>query len=645
MCFWYFPSTKGGDLKSFSNPGLETFRDNPVESLVREVCQNSLDAILDNEQPVIVEFKRFNSDYFPGRDELIDSFIKAKLTWENANKKNVKFIENALDYLSKDEISYLRISDFNTCGLEGALLKNNRGTPWSTLIKETGSSNKDGDAGGSFGIGKHAPFLVSDLRTLFYSSYAIDEAKSYVGVSDIMSFEDGEQITIGKGYYTNSHESTAIPNLLNLDPSFQREEYGTDIYVSAFHPNEGWEEKMKEAVLLNFFVTIFENKLIVRINDYEINCHNIKELIDDLDEQKNKKFFDLKHYYDLLINEKTIKKMYPEKHYSNDIIKIVFVPEEAELLIKFGEGLNRRILLTRKNGMRIKEQGHFKSGISFTGLLLMKGKNMNSIFKEMENPAHNDWIPDRYEQAPELAEKIYKDLRNFMRESVYEEFQQTTKDVVDAYGLSDFLPNTNGIDNGNDPRQSLTPSVKDVDLKPIDVFASKNKPKGNTSTVDDNSTGEFDLDYDSEGTRGNEPFEYEEIGSKVNGIGYGEYGIDENTQGTIGQKPKVYYNNREVPIHLRYVATDKKNGKYYFEILPKANVQKGILQFEIIGEQKNEKLRIKNASIENDRSQIDDIKENRIYFFMNQVQFPIKLNVEIDYTYYCAIEVKLYEDQ
>ena len=40
--FWNFPAAKGGMINSINNAGLETFRGNALESLTREICQNSL---------------------------------------------------------------------------------------------------------------------------------------------------------------------------------------------------------------------------------------------------------------------------------------------------------------------------------------------------------------------------------------------------------------------------------------------------------------------------------------------------------------------------------------------------------------------------------------------------------------------------
>ncbi|URI13759.1 hypothetical protein [Ligilactobacillus salivarius] len=54
---WYFPGGKDLQMESGSNASLETFKDNPLDSLAREICQNSLDAGIEgSNKPVRVEF-------------------------------------------------------------------------------------------------------------------------------------------------------------------------------------------------------------------------------------------------------------------------------------------------------------------------------------------------------------------------------------------------------------------------------------------------------------------------------------------------------------------------------------------------------------------------------------------------------------
>ena len=52
---WSFISNQDGEIKGINDSGVATFRGTPLKSLAREICQNSLDAFVD-ETPVIVEF-------------------------------------------------------------------------------------------------------------------------------------------------------------------------------------------------------------------------------------------------------------------------------------------------------------------------------------------------------------------------------------------------------------------------------------------------------------------------------------------------------------------------------------------------------------------------------------------------------------
>ena len=68
MIGWSFPSRNNGDIEGFSNPALEWFKGNPLRALAREICQNSLDAQYDEDEPVKIEFKKqfMSPNSFPG---------------------------------------------------------------------------------------------------------------------------------------------------------------------------------------------------------------------------------------------------------------------------------------------------------------------------------------------------------------------------------------------------------------------------------------------------------------------------------------------------------------------------------------------------------------------------------------------------
>ena len=66
---WQFPLNAGGSAQGFSDGAIDTFSGRRLSSLVREVIQNSLDAVDTNaEAPVTVEFSLAHLE----KDELSD---------------------------------------------------------------------------------------------------------------------------------------------------------------------------------------------------------------------------------------------------------------------------------------------------------------------------------------------------------------------------------------------------------------------------------------------------------------------------------------------------------------------------------------------------------------------------------------------
>lgn len=645
--YWNFPAATGGLINSINNAGLETFRGNALESLTREICQNSLDAVKDKEEPVIVEFKQFymDTDNFPKKDELLYNFQLSEQTWKGHNKKSEEFSKQAIKILNRKKISVLRISDFNTKGLEGAK-EGKLGSPWSSLVKEAGSSNKDESSGGSFGIGKSAPFLNSDLRTLFYSSFDVTGYKSHIGVANIMSFQKSkDKITLGSGYYTNNENSNAITGLMELDSEYERVSTGTDIYITAFEPKQAnWEEEIKRSVLFNFFVTVYQKKLVVKINNTEINHLNISELINELEDKKENK--ELKNYFHALTSSKNIKIPFPSKKYKYGI---EFDEGEAELYLINGEDLNRYVLMTRRTGMRIFEQKRISGSISFTGILMITGKNMNNIFKQMENPAHNAWSEERFEKDPKLAKKIYKDLRDFIRREVKEHFQEKVTDEMDAVGLSDFLPNKNLISGeSTNKTESLNANIKEINNKKIEPQKNKSiKRKGKEyKDFEEQLAGEYGITPtgDEGGNKGRNTIS--EGGNAGSGISIpgGNNELNPNEVGELDKKRKRKPSKDPIQMNRKYVCLDKNNGKYRFIISPKKSLENARLEFSVMGEQSNYALPIIQATTDNKDVTVEKCSTHTVYLSSLQKNKSFVLDVDIDYSDYCVLEVELYEN-
>ena len=89
---WVFP---GGSKKNVGiNNTIETFKDHPISSLGREICQNSGDARRNQDEPVLVEFQTFRlkTEDFPDIDEFRYAVNQCVSFWKNQkNPKADKF--------------------------------------------------------------------------------------------------------------------------------------------------------------------------------------------------------------------------------------------------------------------------------------------------------------------------------------------------------------------------------------------------------------------------------------------------------------------------------------------------------------------------------------------------------------------------
>ena len=255
---WYFPGGKDLQMESGSNASLEMFKDNPLDSLAREICQNSLDAGIEgSNKPVRVEFTSFKvkAENIPGylelRYEIID---KAMKQWPN-EQKTMSMLRKMDRLLKQKYVNVLKISDYNTTGL--------RKENWKSLIEQVGSSvKKDSSSAGSFGIGKGAPFAVSDLRMVLYSTLA-DEGIKFIGVMKFVSYKDklnGETIiTQGTGYYGENGSKKPISKDFGLGGEISRTEKGTDIYIIGFNQElmENWTKEITYSLANNFLFSFF----------------------------------------------------------------------------------------------------------------------------------------------------------------------------------------------------------------------------------------------------------------------------------------------------------------------------------------------------------------------------------------------------
>ncbi|EEY35458.1 hypothetical protein, partial [Pseudoleptotrichia goodfellowii] len=468
---WNFPESNYSQRMGISEAGIETFRGSLFGSLAKEICQNSLDARLNFSEPVTVEFSKFNikTDSIPGYSELNEALKKC--LHSDSDEKAKKFFENACKKMENPKISILRASDFNTTGLRGSRESNMSINPWQSLVKSSGISDKSSVSGGSYGIGKSAPFACSDIRTVFYSTFDTENVLATQGVSRLISFPISEdRFTQGIGYYGETEKNTPVFKDLNLDNSFKRKgRRGTDLYILGFREDSKWKEELIFAVLENFLISIYNRNLIVKVDETVISRETLKETIDNLKISEKKKSHFIGDYYRVLLSTS-----------GNNVVDNSFLLgdnfkdlDDFELRILYDD-LNRKVLISRSNGMKIFDLDRFPSSLQFSAVFTLKGEKLNGYFREMESPQHDNWEPDRH--SDKNAKNMLKELKLFIRNKIVELGKNAIEDQMDADGIGDFLPDDLIFlekKKEEDKIDKVSDKTKKMELKSVDSVPRK----------------------------------------------------------------------------------------------------------------------------------------------------------------------------
>lgn len=589
---WRFASNNKGIVDGFNDPGIETFSANSIASMVREVIQNSVDQQVDDSRPVVVDFDFFQvtQDEIPGGRQLGNIFDRC-ITASKGDPVATGFFQQA-QKLMKGKIDVLRISDHNTTGLVGAETDDTK-TPWHQLVKGRGSSNKNINSGGSFGIGKAAPLACSYFHTIFYAS-KVDAIDSYVGVSRLLSFKEKESgffgkeyTTTGTGFYSSSDNMNAILKPFAMG-HFKRRDNGTDIYILALEKDKDLYGTICLAVLENFFVSIEFQKLIVHVGQDTINRNSLAQYIAQLDD---KKYAALKDYYNLLIHrhddpeENRVISLNADEYGKKYGIK----DGECTLLLHQGEDLNQRVLMTRKTGMTLFPQSRLGNSISYTGILLIQGDTMNQIFKTMEMPAHDKWEPGRCKVNKTFYENAYTDLKQYLRKKIIENFGAPQQDIEAAYGMDEFFADAAGDGALNVEIKERKPKAKMIKRK-----ARRRRTDREIKVKEPPEEGGLD---DNPRTDGKED--------------------DPKKDGRTTKDPadpaKKKYNFKFRAVKKRLVANNMMNGE--FTLAFTIPISKSRIRLEVVGlaERGNYKIPVHNVRIDGNDSAVE-VEKNSITF-------------------------------
>ena len=632
---WNFPSNDNGCVNGVSEAGIETFRGDVFKSLAKEICQNSLDARLDDNKPVRIEFYLSNIDIqdIPDCERLQEVFILSKKYWED-NKKANAFYKKAVEILMSKKIRLLRISDFNTTGITGSREK--KSSNWIDLVKSSGVSNKTGTAGGSYGIGKNAPFASSELRIVYYRTLDKDNIRAYQGVAKLASFEeerlDKDNIwgslskkkkkimTQGIGFYGNIENNLPVFEDFSLD-NFKRTEIGTDLYILGFVKDDDWKNEMIKSVLSSYLLSIYNGDLEIIIENILINKTNLEDLVQEYADDLTK------DYYQVLCSPNTVHK---EKEFAG--------LGNITLDILIGKDLNKRkVLMARGNGMKIFDKNRISSTMQFAGICILKDRKVDEYFRSMETQQHDKWEPNRHDNKKE-AEKIIKELYKFIKDEIKDLGRNTILDEMDAVGASEYLPDEviEVKTKEQNKKESLLNKTSSVSsLKKIEVITSN---KEGTQIIDEANLNNGNINVEGEINDNGDLVarkKHNKSNKQTDFNVYEYFGIPSNEGDSLLENP-----SKIEPLSFRLFLYDKNNKEYKLSFVPKRSSCNSYIKIYLMGEQGSIPASVSTAydSKKNKMS----CKNNNIYIGDLIANQKYTIIYSIDNDELCSMEVSIH---
>ncbi|MDE6660972.1 MAG: hypothetical protein K2J93_04005 [Anaeroplasmataceae bacterium] len=485
---WRFPGNGYTQDQGLDTSDMETFKKDPIASLARELCQNSIDARRKGVKgPVRIEFKSFTiqKEEIP-QVELIEKQLHAcKETWEN-NEKISDQLEKMVEQISKKEICCLRISDFNTKGLVGVSGGDN--TPWHYMVHGSGLSNKSATSGGSKGIGKFATFVTSSFNTVFYSTVTEEKEKGYQGICKLCSAkqEGTTEKTIGIGYFGSSVKNEPISGEFNLDKSFKRsDKTGTDIFILGFKNPVGWKADIISKILESFISAIIFEDLEVVVDDTILNKENLKNVVYDEKLINKTSRRSVISQYLLLTDE--------EKRHE-DVIDFGELGQAKLYLMEF-DSENEQLatngcVMIRYPLMKIRDIEKITT-LPCSAMCIIEDNKLNAILRSIENPQHTNWEFNRIEEDARRAEVrgIYKHLLDEIRKIISSHLASSDSFQTEVAGAGNFIPGADDEEPANDLQKGIldTPTITTKKVKSADL-------KLKAYVTDENGEEEIEMD-------------------------------------------------------------------------------------------------------------------------------------------------------
>ena len=476
-----FINNEAEEDEGLGHAGIETFKDAPYASIARECGQNSSDARLSEPVELNFDLLEVSSDHVPALEVFRGAVASClKKSEDLGEEKSTDFFTNAERLVNAESLKVLRISDANTKGLRGPC---EQGTPFHSLVKASGVSNKEQDtSGGSFGIGKNAVYAISELQTVFYSTVyrcadSGEEKFLVQGKSILISHtDDAGDPKKATGYWGESNFQP-ISELQKCPDWLRRDSRGTSIFGIGFREMEDWQYRIAASLLRNFFVAIHRGEMQFSVNDGELKVDSttLPDLFVDrnirraAEESGHLDDFDFSaNLYDCLVSEEA-------RETKVSILGLGDV--SIRLLVR--DDLPKRIAIIR-NGMIITDSlenfgDKFKSFPmyrDFVAIIESLDDDGSALIKRLENPRHDGLSAERISDQTKRtdATRVIKALARAIRKHIKEKTQIELQEVTAIDELSEFFADL-------DKTQKIPEAAADTDPENFTYKPRKRKRK------------------------------------------------------------------------------------------------------------------------------------------------------------------------
>lgn len=512
MGFWKFATQNRIEELSF-NGVLERFHGYGINGLIRENIQNSLDGKLPGcNLPVEVHIEKgvMNPQDIPGIEEVKERIKVLK----SGNKYANDTVHHMQTKMDMENVMYISFEDRNTKGLKGAIngYSKDPNNTYSAYAYSKGIHSTDSDSefeksrGGSHGIGKIASNAASDLYVMYFANCDEFGNKHLGGTAQLIEHEFNNASYRATGYFTDvALNDNFIPYKNTFNDVFKKDTRGLKIIIP--YLREGFDNDLDiiKAICDNFFLSIYEEKLVVKYNDILIDKENILKVVFDSNYYKQEKeeikdeFTPL--YLDTYLNKEKFSINISDAKRNSYIFNLYFQYDTSIL--------KGRVAIIRTIGMKIEDRKILNSATKpFNAVLVPRDSEGDAFLKSLENESHSELTVDHIKDIEEkknakkflnnLSSEIKKILDEYIRKYNPVDGKIDTKDIiydVENKFKTDLEQNTKIVKLSDTKKEKkiikFENKKKKDDDKDKDKEKKKRKVKKVTRKSSDNEVKEF----------------------------------------------------------------------------------------------------------------------------------------------------------